>query len=51
MSRGLGDVYKRQAICNAKNIYDDARLKAIESFKVEFKDMIREEGVDLNETN
>lgn len=40
-----------KAICNAKNIYDDARLKAIESFKVEFKDMIREEGVDLNETN
>lgn len=40
-----------KAICNAKNIYDDARLKEIERFKIEFADMIREEGVDLNETN
>lgn len=40
-----------KAFCNAKNIYDDARIKAIESFKIEFADMIREEGVDLNETN
>lgn len=40
-----------KAICNAKNIYDDARLKEIERFKVEFADIIREEGVDINETN
>lgn len=40
-----------KAICNAKNIYDDARIKAIESFKIIFADIIREEGVDLNETN
>jgi len=40
-----------KAICNAKNIYEDARKKAIESFKINFADIIREEGVDLNETN
>lgn len=40
-----------KAICNAKNIYDDARLKEIERFKIEFADIIKEEGVDLNETN
>lgn len=40
-----------KAICNAKNIYEDAKLKEIERFKIEFADMIREEGVDLNETN
>lgn len=40
-----------KAICNAKNIYDDARLKEIERFKLEFADIIKEEGVDLNETN
>lgn len=40
-----------KAICNAKNIYEDAKLKEIERFKVEFADIIREEGVDLNETN
>ena len=40
-----------KAICNAKNIYDDARLKEIERFKIEFADMIKEEGVDLNEQN
>lgn len=39
-----------KAICNAKNIYEDARIKAIESFKTEFADIIKEEGVDLNET-
>lgn len=39
-----------KAICNAKNIYEDARIKAIESFKIEFADIIKEEGVDLNET-
>ena len=40
-----------KAICNAKNIYEDARNKEIERFKIEFADMIREEGVDLNEKN
>ncbi len=40
-----------KAICNAKNIYEDAKLKEIERFKVEFADMIKEEGVDLNEQN
>lgn len=40
-----------KAICNAKNIYEDAKLKEIERFKIEFADMIREEGVDLNERN
>ncbi|MBE6154794.1 MAG: ATP-dependent Clp protease ATP-binding subunit [Firmicutes bacterium] len=40
-----------KAICNAKNIYEDAKLKEIERFKIEFADIIKEEGVDLNETN
>lgn len=40
-----------KAICNAKNIYDDVKIKEIERFKTEFADIIREEGVDLNETN
>ncbi len=40
-------VYK--AICNAKNIYEDVKKKEIERFKVEFKDLIDEEQVDLNE--
>lgn len=40
-----------KAVCNAKNIYEDARLKEIERFKIEFADIIKEEGVDLNETN
>ena len=43
--------YPDKAICNARNIYEDAKLKEIERFKKEFADMIREEGVDLNETN
>lgn len=40
-----------KAICNAKNIYEDARIKEVERFKVEFADLIREEGVDINEIN
>ncbi len=40
-------VYK--AICNAKNIYEDAKKKEIERFKEEFADLIREENVDLND--
>ncbi|HIS17599.1 MAG TPA: ATP-dependent Clp protease ATP-binding subunit [Candidatus Coprovivens excrementavium] len=42
-------VYK--AVCNARNIYDDARTKAIEKFKIDFADLIREENVDLSDTN
>ncbi len=41
-------IYK--AVCNARNIYDDARKKAIEKFKVDFSDLIDEENVDLSET-
>lgn len=41
-------IYK--AICNARNIYEDAKKKAIEKFKVDFSDLIREENVNLNET-
>ena len=40
-------IYK--AICNAKNIYEDVKLKEIERFKVEFKDLIKEENVNLEE--
>lgn len=39
-------IYK--AICNAKNIYEDAKKKEIEKFKIEFADLIKEEQVDLN---
>ena len=38
-----------KAIYNARNIYEDAKIKEIERFKVEFKDLIAEENVDLNE--
>ena len=41
--------YVYKAICNAKNIYEDVKIKEIERFKVEFKDLIQEENVDLNE--
>ena len=41
-------VYK--AICNARNIYEDAKKKAIIKFKEDFSDLITEENVDLNET-
>lgn len=41
-------IYK--AICNARNVYEDAKKKSIEKFKVDFADLIREENVDLNET-
>ena len=37
-----------QAVVNAKNIYEDAKLKEIERFKVEFKDLIDEEGFVIN---
>ena len=42
-------IYK--AIVNANNIYPDAKKKDIEKFKIEFKDMLEEENVDLNETD
>ena len=41
-------VYK--AVCNARNIYEDAKKKAIEKFKEDFADLIAEENVNLNET-
>ena len=40
-----------KAVCNAKNIYEDAKIKEIERFKVEFQDLIRNEQVNLNDTN
>lgn len=40
-----------KAVCNAKNIYEDAKKKEIERFKVEFADLIRNEQVNLNDTN
>ncbi len=40
-------IYK--AICNAKNVYEDVKEKEIERFKIEFKDLIQEENVDLSE--
>jgi len=42
-------IYK--AIVNANNIYPDAKTKEIEKFKIEFKDMLNEENVDLTDTN
>ena len=43
------NIYK--AICNARNVYEDAKKKAIEKFKVDFADLIREENVNLDEVN
>ena len=40
-------VYK--AICNARNIYEDVKVKEIERFKDVFKDLISEEQLDLDE--
>lgn len=37
-----------QAIKNAKNIYEDAKNKAMAAFKEEFKEMLEEENVDLD---
>ena len=34
-----------EAVKNARNIYDDARIKEVERFKEVFKDLIIEEGV------
>lgn len=33
-----------KAVCNARNIYEDAKVKEIERFKVEFKELIEKEG-------
>jgi len=41
-------IYK--AVCTARNIYEDAKKKSIEKFKIDFADLIREENVDLTET-
>lgn len=41
----LEHVYK--AIVNAKNVYPDAKQKAIAKFKVDFYDLIVEEGLNL----
>ncbi len=41
-------IYK--AVCNARNVYEDAKKKSIEKFKIDFADLIKEENVDLNET-
>lgn len=38
-----------KAICRTKSIYDDAKVKEIAAFKEEFKDLITDENVDLNE--
>ncbi len=40
-------IYK--AVVNARNVYDDAKKKEIERFKVVFKDLLDEEQVNLNE--
>lgn len=42
-------VYK--AVCNARNIYEDAKVKEIARFKEVFADLIREENVDLEDTD
>ena len=40
-------IYK--AVANARNIYEDAKKKAIEKFKIDFSDLIEEEQVDLTD--
>lgn len=45
----LQHVYK--AIVNAKNIYEDAKVKAIAQFKIDFNDIIIEENLNLEDTN
>ncbi len=42
-------IYK--AVCNAKNVYEDAKNKYINKFKEDFKDVLTEENVDLNDIN
>ncbi len=38
-----------KAICNAKSVYDDVKVKEIEKFKEVFKDYIKNENVNLND--
>ena len=38
-----------KAICNAKSVYDDVKIKEIERFKEVFADFIKNENVNLNE--
>ena len=38
-----------KAICNAKSVYDDVKVKEIEKFKTEFKDLIFQENVNLDD--
>ena len=38
-----------KAVCNAKNIYEDAKKKEIERFKTEFADIITAEGLNLED--
>lgn len=38
-----------KAICNAKSVYDDVRIKEIEKFKIEFADFIVAENVNLKD--
>ena len=38
-----------KAICNAKSVYDDVKVKEIARFKEEFKDYIISESVNLND--
>lgn len=45
----LEHVYK--AIVNARNVYDDAKQKAIMQFKIDFNDIIIEENLNLEDTN
>lgn len=40
-------IYK--AICRTKSVYEDSKIKEIEIFKEEFKDLIIEEVLDLND--
>lgn len=40
-------IYK--AVCNAKNIYPDSLKKEIANFKEQFKELLAEENVDLND--
>ena len=40
-----------KAVCNAKNIYEDAKKKEIERFKVIFADLLKNENVNLQDTN
>ncbi len=42
-------IYIYKAIYNTKNIYEDAKKKEIEKFKIEFKDLILEEKLDLED--